>query len=307
MSGSNLGPEANGRVEQGPSEEPASDAKPNLIASGIKKPQQLMGTAVSRKSITYSNVADEKRRRPADVIPFNPLDKRVLGASIAEAMIGTPVYPLFTPVPIKGAGLYALYYHGNFPVYAELAKRNTNGQCDAPIYVGQALPQGVRKGASDDTKKNALRDRVSKHRRSIEPTELKVEDFSYRVLVLDDTFIRLGEMSLISIYRPIWNTFLEGFGNNVQGKGRDASLKSRWDTLHPGRKQATKHDDRHESAAQIAAEVEMALQQAAFIEGRSFVIAESQTGEGGEQPIDLDDVTNVDEPVAADPADNVEL
>jgi len=51
----------------------------------------------------------------------------------------------------------------------------------------------------------------------------------------------------------------------------------------------------------------MALQQAAFIEGRSFVIAESQTGEGGEQPIDLDDVTNVDEPVAADPADNVEL
>ena len=41
--------------------------------------------------------------------PFNPLDKRHLGASVANALLESDTYPL-PPDPFIGAGVYALYY-----------------------------------------------------------------------------------------------------------------------------------------------------------------------------------------------------
>lgn len=40
---------------------------------------------------------------------------------------------------------------------------------------------------------------------------------------------------MIQTYRPIWNGLIDGFGNNAPGGGRGDQVRSRWDTLHPGR------------------------------------------------------------------------
>ena len=40
--------------------------------------------------------------------PYNPLDKRNLGASVAAAMLASPVHTL-PPEPFIGAGVYAIY------------------------------------------------------------------------------------------------------------------------------------------------------------------------------------------------------
>lgn len=80
--------------------------------------------------------------------PFNPLDKRHLGASVANALLESETYPL-PPEPFIGAGVYALYYLGDFPVYEVLAEVNRNGQYACPIYVGKAVPMVQEKAARE--------------------------------------------------------------------------------------------------------------------------------------------------------------
>lgn len=81
--------------------------------------------------------------------PFNPLDKRHLGASVANALLESDIYRL-PPEPFIGAGVYALYYVGDFPAYEVLAEVNRNNQFACPIYVGKAVPDGARKGGQGD-------------------------------------------------------------------------------------------------------------------------------------------------------------
>ena len=196
------------------------------------------------------------------VVPFNPLEKRVLGASIAEVLLTTPVYLLSNSFPLRGPGVYAIYYVGDrFAPYAPLAHKNANGNIVWPIYVGQALPSGGRRGTEAADDGTALRDRLGKHRRSIAAatTDFSVEDFHYRALVMDDAFIRLAETSLLALYKPIWNNYVDGFGNNAPGGGRSASQRSRWDRLHGGRVQAVRHVDRAETRAQLITEITQEL------------------------------------------------
>lgn len=61
--------------------------------------------------------------------PYNPLDKRNLGASVAAAMLASPVHTL-PPEPFIGAGVYAIYYRGDFAPYKRLVDLNKGGvQC----------------------------------------------------------------------------------------------------------------------------------------------------------------------------------
>jgi hypothetical protein len=76
---------------------------------------------------------------------FNPLDKRNLGKSIADALLQTAPSPL-PPEPFTGAGAYALYYTGSFSAYGRLSEMNRDGRFLCPIYVGRAVPAGARKG-----------------------------------------------------------------------------------------------------------------------------------------------------------------
>lgn len=66
--------------------------------------------------------------------PFNPLHKRNLAASIAEALLESEPVPLGTVPAFAGSGVYAIYYTGQHPAYAALADANREGRWWAPIY-----------------------------------------------------------------------------------------------------------------------------------------------------------------------------
>jgi hypothetical protein len=174
--------------------------------------------------------------------PFNPLDKTNLGESVAEAMLHQPVGPL-PPEPFIGAGIYALYYVGDFSLYAEVAEKNRNDRFRWPLYVGKAVPAGARKGGfglgADPGQ--VLYKRLTEHASSIDQAKnIDVADFSCRFLVVDDIWIPLAEALLIEMYLPLWNRKIAGFGNHDPGKGRYNQQKSPWDVIHPGRLWAEK-------------------------------------------------------------------
>lgn len=177
--------------------------------------------------------------------PFNPLDKKNLGESVAEALLMGSVGKM-PPEPFIGAGIYAVYYTGNFTEYAEITKKNKNGKYGWPIYVGKAVPAGARKGGFglDSDPGQVLYKRLIEHATSIQQAEnLKVDDFACRYLVVDDIWIPLAESMLIEMFSPLWNQVIDGFGNHDPGSGRYNQQKSQWDILHPGRPWANKLKD----------------------------------------------------------------
>lgn len=193
----------------------------------------------------------------AEIIPFNPLDKRSLGSSVADALLARPAVPLEELETFRGAGVYAIYYNGKFKPYSTLAALNVSGEFRAPIYVGKAVPAGARKGGSVDSKPGrVLFNRLSEHAESVRATEnLKIKDFHCRFLVVDDIWIPLGESLLIARFSPIWNSLVDGFGNHDPGSGRHRGMRPRWDVLHPGRPWAAKCQERKESARDIERDV----------------------------------------------------
>ena len=169
--------------------------------------------------------------------PFNPLDKLNLGLAVRDALLKRPVAPL-PPDRFNGAGVYALYYLDGFKPYSRLVKANRSRKWAQPIYVGEAVPPGSRKGGyglgADPG--DVLWRRLKEHARSIGQTEnLSIEDFKCRYLVVDDIWIPLGESLLIETFNPLWNRLVDGFGNHDPGKGRYNQMRSAWDVLHPGR------------------------------------------------------------------------
>jgi len=147
------------------------------------------------------------------------------------------------PEPFQGAGIYAIYYTGAFPLYSQMAAMNRDGQFHWPIYVGKAIPAGARKGGFGLGAEPglALHRRLADHQKSIQhASNLLLEDFACRFLVVEDIWIPLGEALLIEMFRPLWNRSLDGFGNHDPGKGRHNQRRSPWDTVHPGRPWAEK-------------------------------------------------------------------
>jgi hypothetical protein len=174
---------------------------------------------------------------------YNPLDKVNLARSIEGELLSKPVIPLTDLRSVTGAGVYAIYYAGNFAPYAPLAEKNRDNKFELPIYVGKSMPRGGRKGALDHDASTspALRNRLTKHSRSLDEVKsLSVSDFFVRYLVVDLIWIPLGENMLIRTYAPVWNRVVEGFGINAPGGGREKQRKSQWDTIHPGRRIAQK-------------------------------------------------------------------
>jgi len=168
---------------------------------------------------------------------FNPLAKRNLGKSIVDALLESPALPLSKIDDFPGAGVYAIYYRGAFPNYKPLSLLNQREPAH-PIYVGKAVPKGGRKGASMDASldSTALSKRLLEHKASIECVEsLRIKDFTYRCLVVDDIWISLGETLVIQRFQPLWNQVVDGFGNHDPGAGRYGGMRPPWDELHPGR------------------------------------------------------------------------
>lgn len=139
----------------------------------------------------------------SDDRPYNPLDKTRLAESAANALMGKQVETLPPRERFKGAGVYAIYYIGDFPAYAPIAQANKGNRFEAPIYVGKADPKGGRKGGGelDSTSGNALFNRLNKHGGSVDQaSNLGVADFRFRYLVMDDIWIRLTEGTPMLFY-----------------------------------------------------------------------------------------------------------
>jgi hypothetical protein len=175
--------------------------------------------------------------------PFNPLDKRHLGESVANALISQPGSSLPPGSKFDGAGIYAIYYCGAFPAYRRLTEVNTRQELEWPIYVGKAVSAGARKGnfGLDTSAGSVLFRRLHDHSRSIEQAEnLNLADFQCRYLVVEDIWIPLAESLLIARFSPLWNQIIDGFGNHDPGKRRSNQNRSAWDVMHPGRPWAEK-------------------------------------------------------------------
>lgn len=193
--------------------------------------------------------------------PFNPLDKRNLGESVADALLQISPGPL-PPEPFAGAGVYALYYTGGFPAYGRLSETNKAGRFRCPIYVGKAVPSGARKGGLglDADHGQALYKRLTEHAESVKAAQnIDIADFHCRFLVVDDIWIPLAESMLIERFKPVWNRVLDGFGNHDPGKGRHQSMMPLWDCLHPGRAWAERLQPCANTAEQLAERVEKYL------------------------------------------------
>ena len=159
---------------------------------------------------------------------------------------GTPVIELPCKARFEGTGVYAIYYIGKNPLYRSLVERNRI-DFSVPVYVGKAVPRGWRQArtANQTTKKSyELYSRLREHSRSIQQTETLEDDFFYcRFIILENeesSLIGTVEAALIRLYKPIWNTVVDGFGNHDPGKGRYNQAKSEWDVMHPGRSWADK-------------------------------------------------------------------
>lgn len=165
--------------------------------------------------------------------PFDPLSKPALAESIANQLLKRPVFSLPPKEKFTGSGVYALYYSGDFAPYKPIARKNAS----IPIYGGKAIPKGSRKGGVGlaSSSGNALLGRLSKHSISIGFTaNLDLADFSCRYLICDEAWITFCEAMLILRFQPLWNVFVQGFGINAPGVGRQKQKKSMWDTSHPG-------------------------------------------------------------------------
>ncbi|MDR2141712.1 MAG: Eco29kI family restriction endonuclease [Deltaproteobacteria bacterium] len=190
--------------------------------------------------------------------PYNPLDKINLGSSVADALLNSCVHKLGFLEPFNGAGIYAIYYSGNFKAYELLAKENSNGKFSMPIYVGKAISPGARKGnfGLNNLPGHAMFNRLKEHADSVDAAEnLNLNDFYCRFLVVEDIWIPLGEALLIAKFSPILNKLIEGFGNHDLVSGRYKQIRSKWDTLHPGRSWAFKCTSRTDNLKQITLEI----------------------------------------------------
>jgi len=209
--------------------------------------------------------------------PFNPLDKVQLAESIQRALLKTPVRPLPSPAPrrgknvepqFQGAGVYAIYYRGDYLPYAAIAAANA-ATCCRPIYVGRAVPKGGRKGGVELSAAagTVLYDRLREHAQCIEKGEgLDLADFVCQYLVVDDIWIPLGESLMIRVFQPIWNLLIPGIGNHPPGSGRTKQKRSHWDVVHPGRSWADDLPPNPKSKEAILANL------AAFLSGKEAEI-----------------------------------
>lgn len=144
-----------------------------------------------------------------------------------------------------GAGIYAIYYSGDFEPYKTLLASEETDAGPPPIYVGKAIPKGSSIGARGDSSRggSALFARLNQHARSVaDAINLELVDFSCRYITVDDIWIPLAENLLIEQFRPMWNGQIRGFGIHDPGAGRARQRRSEWDEVHPGRQWVGERD-----------------------------------------------------------------
>ena len=172
--------------------------------------------------------------RPESI--FDPTDPNTSGRVVALTLVAQTKHPLSKIPEFYGAGVYAIYYRGDFGPYAPLKGM------DHPIYVGKADPdnQAAKDAVSQGTKLSA---RLNEHAKSIRSagTTLDINDFDCRFLIVQTGFQKSAEDYLINFFKPIWNSETKicfGLGKHGDSSETRVNKRSPWDTMHPGRKWA---------------------------------------------------------------------
>ena len=170
---------------------------------------------------------------------FDPTAPKIVGKLVADTLLLQPRHLLSEMADTRfyGAGVYAIYYNGDFDIYRPVSRK------DYPLYVGKADPAELHAvGPREQGEK--LSTRLRDHARSIRGTEnLKIEDFECRYLVVKSAWVETAEDHLIEHFRPVWNKEVKvcyGFGKHGDAPETRGNKRSPWDTLHPGRKWATR-------------------------------------------------------------------
>jgi len=177
--------------------------------------------------------------------------------SVAEALLDRPLDSLANIATFDGAGIYAIYYSGQFAPYRLMSERNETA-FEWPVYIGKVIPSGGRKGAAivSNISGQYLWKRLREHADSVRAaTNLNLDHFRCRYLIVDDIWIPLGEALLIARFKPVWNLALDGFGNHDPGAGRYSGQRPLWDILHPGCVWAERCASRAETAEELAKRV----------------------------------------------------
>lgn len=159
--------------------------------------------------------------------------------------------------PFYGAGVYAIYYHGN----TESAYLPLSGT-ETPIYVGKADPKNPQAETVEE-QGQSLYLRLKEHSKNMTKANLSLSDFTFRAAPIQTGMQSAVEDFMIRLFRPIWNKEIKicyGIGKHGDSAMTRANRRSPWDTMHPGRKWAadTKTDQmaRHEIEAKIAEHLE---------------------------------------------------
>ncbi len=186
-------------------------------------------------------------QHPAAV--FDPSNPKIIGRFVALGLVAQQRQPLSAVERFYGSGVYAIYYRGNFNLYASLSGTET------PIYVGQASP-AVANARTPVEQGDRLARRLEEHRRNIAKatSTLAIDDFECRMLVVQSGWETAAEDYLIELFRPIWNSetnILYGLGKHGDDADTRANKRSPWDTLHPGREWAARTTQDARTKAQI--------------------------------------------------------
>jgi hypothetical protein len=197
----------------------------------------------------------DRVRQPKHVL--DPTNDEIIGKIIADALLVQEREKLEEAVkqPFYGAGVYALYYRGNFDSYTPISGRDT------PIYVGKADPDAML-ALTPSAQGERLFDRIREHwARSItKARNLNPSDFDCRYLVVKSAWVGTAEHFLIDRFQPVWNDEMSvcyGFGKHGDSPETRKNERSPWDTLHPGRPWATSANNRpnRKSAEEIEADI----------------------------------------------------
>jgi len=221
------------------------DSNPRLLNKARTQLQMAIG-----KIQTLAETIDPIKQPPDFFDPSNP--NRV-GEIIAGALVMQPMHPIRAIPQFYGAGVYAIYYRGDFDAYRPI--KNT----EHPIYVGKADPQ-KNDAKTPEAQGTRLYRRLDEHRKTISQatSTLNIEDFYCRYLAVVTGWQTAAEAHLIGRYRPIWNKETKicyGFGKHGDDSETRGNERSPWDMLHPGRLWAATNKENSRNVSDIKRDI----------------------------------------------------
>lgn len=174
---------------------------------------------------------------------FDPANPYTAGRLVAVALLAQPKVPLDLISRSYGAGVYAIYYKGDHPVYSPISGTET------PIYVGKADPSSGT-ASTPREQGQTLYGRLADHRKVIRAVEqwatgrnlilpqypLHIADFECRRLVTATNAQTYAESHLINLFEPVWNKETRicwGISMHGDTEGRN-NTRPPWHVLHRG-------------------------------------------------------------------------